>query len=78
MQMATHRPEAHFEILSNPEFLAAGTAVQNLLYPDRVLIGSSATDSADTLRVPSPMCMRPGSRGRASSRRMSGHPSYQS
>ncbi|KAH8163128.1 hypothetical protein CIB48_g5097 [Xylaria polymorpha] len=43
--MATHRPEAHFEILSNPEFLAAGTAVQNLLYPDRVLIGSSATDS---------------------------------
>ncbi|KXT03186.1 hypothetical protein AC578_4799 [Pseudocercospora eumusae] len=33
-------PDVHFEILSNPEFLAEGTAINDLLRPDRVLIGS--------------------------------------
>jgi len=35
----------HFEILSNPEFLAEGTAVQDLINADRVLIGGDNTET---------------------------------
>jgi UDPglucose 6-dehydrogenase len=34
-----------FEVLSNPEFLAEGTAIEDLLNADRVLIGGDETES---------------------------------
>ncbi|KAH7625527.1 hypothetical protein B0T09DRAFT_64807 [Sordaria sp. MPI-SDFR-AT-0083] len=43
--LALHRPGVHFEVLSNPEFLAAGTAIKDLLNADRILIGSNPTPS---------------------------------
>jgi UDPglucose 6-dehydrogenase len=35
----------HFEVLSNPEFLAEGTAIDDLFNADRVLIGGKQTES---------------------------------
>lgn len=39
----------NFHILSNPEFLAEGTAVQDLLHPDRVLIGGENEEAIEAL-----------------------------
>jgi UDPglucose 6-dehydrogenase len=35
----------HFEVLSNPEFLAEGSAIKDLEQPDRILIGARNTES---------------------------------
>ncbi len=38
-----------FEVLSNPEFLAEGTAINDLQNPDRVLIGGDSDESIEIL-----------------------------
>ena len=41
----TNNNKVNFEVLSNPEFLAEGTAIQDLYKSDRVLIGGESTKS---------------------------------
>ena len=39
--LTAQKSSATFSILSNPEFLAEGTAIKDLMSPDRVLVGAS-------------------------------------
>merc|ERR1712207_78618 len=44
--LAANKGSHNYWILSNPEFLAEGTAMKDLAAPDRVLIGGAPTEGA--------------------------------
>eukprot|EP00759_Apiculatamorpha_spiralis_P005397 PhF_6_TR13249/c0_g1_i1/m.20998/K00012/UGDH, ugd; UDPglucose 6-dehydrogenase len=45
--LSSSATQATFSILSNPEFLAEGTAISDLLKPDRVLIGGERNEAGE-------------------------------
>ncbi len=46
-----HAPRrARFDVASNPEFLREGTAVENFMHPDRIVIGVDSPRARDVLR----------------------------
>jgi UDPglucose 6-dehydrogenase len=44
------RPDGGFEVVSNPEFLREGTAIQDSLRPERILVGSDSERGFEVMR----------------------------
>jgi len=44
------RPDADFDIVSNPEFLREGSAINDFMRPDRVVIGARTDRARDVMR----------------------------
>src|SRR5580658_6194987 len=44
------RPEAEFDVASNPEFLREGSAIEDFRRPDRIVVGAESERSQDVLR----------------------------
>ena len=49
MIQANQRAHVPFDVVSNPEFLREGSALQDSLHPDRIIIGSHQKQSIDLL-----------------------------
>lgn len=49
-QIKAERPDADFDVAANPEFLREGSAVDDFLKPDRVVIGTESKRAQEVLR----------------------------
>lgn len=57
--VATANPEADFDIVSNPEFLREGAAIDDFMRPDRIVVGVESERAADIMqKVYRPLYLR--------------------
>ncbi len=48
--MRKARPDADFDVASNPEFLREGSAIDDFKRPDRIVVGATSDRAADVMR----------------------------
>src|SRR5262249_7039110 len=47
--MRSARPDAAFAVVSNPEFLREGAAIQDFKHPDRIVVGTEESRARDVM-----------------------------